>query len=699
MPSETILVELLTEELPPKALLALAQSFALGVAQGLRAGNFLTDQSVVSHFATPRRLAVSITAVLERSPQRSVREKILPVSVALDALGVPTLPLKKKLAAMQLAQIELGELERATDGKGESFFYTRILPGVDITSGVANAVTESIAQLPIPKSMSYQVHGATENELTVQFVRPARRLAALYGRQVLLISALGLDAGAITEGHRFLSAGPIEIQAADDYERVLHEEGRVIASFENRRLTIEEGLMRAAGVDTVLAPSALLDEVTALTEWPVVYEAFFEERFLAIPQECLILTMQRNQRYFALTDVQGKMQSRFLLVSNIDTPDPSTLIGGNERVLRARLADAEFFYTQDRKRPLASRVTELAQMMYHQKLGNQFERVRRVEALTLQLSEQMGCNPIQSTRAAYLAKADLTSEMVGEFPELQGIMGRHYALFDGEDNTVAQAIEEHYHPRFAGDSVPASDVGACVALADKLEILVGMFGIGLAPTGDRDPYALRRQALGVLRILIEKHLPLELGPMIDNACATFGDMAALADIREDLQGFIFERLRGYFRDQGYTSAEIESVLNPIPSRVDLISERLAAVRAFAALPEAQSLAAANKRIGNLLKKTEGQRVALDPERFLEIPEKVLAAALSSIQPTANALYDKRDYEGMLRCLASLRAPVDAFFTDVTVMAEDAAVRANRLALLGELHALMNRVADLSKLAS
>src|SRR5665213_659441 len=318
MPSETVLVELLTEELPPKALLALAQSFALGVAQGLQAANFLTDQSVVSHFATPRRLAVSITAVLARSPQRSVREKILPVSVALDASGAPTLPLKKKLAAMQLAQIELGELERATDGKGESFFYTRILPGVDIDSGVANAVTESIAQLPLPKSMSYQVHAATENELTVQFVRPARRLAALYGRRVLPISALGLDAAAVTEGHRFLSAGLIEIQVADDYERVLHEEGRVIASFENRRLTIEEALMRAAGVETVLAPLALLDEVTALTEWPVVYEAFFEERFLAIPQECLILTMQRNQRYFALTDAQGKMQNRFLLVSNID---------------------------------------------------------------------------------------------------------------------------------------------------------------------------------------------------------------------------------------------------------------------------------------------------------------------------------------------------------------------------------------------
>lgn len=697
MSSETILIELFTEELPPRALLGLAQSFAAGVAKSLRSQNFLTESSVISHFATPRRLAVSITAVLKRSPDRSTREKLLPLSVALDAAGEPSVPLKKKMAAMGLVHVAVGELERAADGKGESFFYTRIVPGVGIDVGAAAALTEAVARLPLPKSMSYQLHAGTPEELTVQFVRPARRLVALYGRQVLPLSVLGLLAGATTEGHRFLCAAPIEISGADEYEAILHEQGRVVASLEGRRLAIEEGLTRAAGPDAVLAPAALLDEVAALTEWPVVLEGFFEERFLTIPQECLILTMQRNQRYFALTDDQGKMQHRFLLVSNIEATDSTAIIAGNERVLRARLADAEFFYQQDRKRTLASRVKELAHVVYHQKLGSQLERVLRIEALTGLLCTQLNADPATSSRAARLAKADLTSEMVGEFPELQGVMGRYYALFDGEDVAVAQAIEEHYYPRFAGDLVPASSIGAGVALADKLEVLVGMFGIGLAPTGERDPYALRRAALGVLRILIEKRLPLELTPLVDAAFATFQGVAGLADIRAELQGFMFERLRGYFRDQGYTSAEIEAVLNPAPERIDLIAERLRAVRSFATLPEAQSLAAANKRIGNILKKANATHYALDPARLSDAAEKALAAALLALRPGAEALYEKRDYAGMLRSLASLRGPVDAFFTDVIVMAEDAAVRANRLALLCELHTLMNRVADLSKL--
>ena len=694
----TLLVELFTEELPPKALRTLGASFADLLFNHLAGQQFVAKGASMRWFASPRRLAVSIPDVAARSPDQKVRDKVLPVSVALDASGQPTAPLQKKLAAMGLAHCTVADLERAPDGKAESFFVNRVIAGKDLSAGLQEALDHAIAKLPIPKVMNYQVAGQN-----VQFVRPAHKLVALYGEDIVPVGVLGLAAGRDTLGHRFLSAGKVVIHAADDYARALHEDGRVIASFDERRDNIREALLRAAGQDLVKMPEALLDEVTSLVEWPIVYEGRFEEEFLEVPQECLILTMQQNQKYFALTDGAGRMVNRFLLVSNLQTEDPRAIVGGNERVLRARLADARFFFDQDRKKSLEARLPGLASVVYHNKLGSQLERTERIESLAHQIARMAGKDALKAGRAARLAKADLLTDMVGEFPELQGLMGYYYALHDGEDPEVARAIEEHYNPRAAGGALPATDAGTCVALADKLETLAGMFGTGNQPTGDKDPFALRRHALGVLRILMEKALPLSLDALVNAAFAALAHIPAVHAQEQSqkpaLLAFLHERLRGLLRDQGYSASEVESVVALAPARIDLVPRQLEAVRAFLALPEAASLAAANKRIGNILKKAEGASTALDTALLAEPAEQALAAALAELAPRAAAHFDAGEYTAMLQLLAGLRAPVDAFFDGVMVMADDARLRANRIALLSNLHALMNRVADLARLAA
>jgi glycyl-tRNA synthetase beta chain len=694
--NQTLLVELLTEELPPKALVKLGAAFAAGIEGGLKARDFLDAGSIATTFATPRRLAVSITGVRASSPDKSIREKVLPVSVALDADGNPSAPLAKKLAAMGRADVTVAQLERAADGKAESFFYTYTAEGSALAAGLQAALDEALAKLPIPKLMSYQ----RPDGATVQFVRPAHSLIALHGEAIVPLAALGLQAGRTTLGHRFLTDGAeISISHPVNYAGMLENEGKVIASSGQRKEAIRAALLEKAGADQVLMPEALLDEVAALVEWPVVYECRFEDQFLAVPQECLILTMQTNQKYFALTDSAGKLRSRFLIVSNIATGDPRHIIGGNERVVRPRLSDAKFFFEQDKKKTLEARLPLLANVIYHNKLGTQAERSQRVARLAGAIARRLGYDVLLAERGAMLAKADLLTDMVGEFPELQGIMGTYYARHDGEHEEVALAASEHYQPRFAGDALPSTATGTAVALADKLETLVGIWSIGLQPTGDKDPFALRRHALGVLRMLLEKRLPLGISELLADAVSVFDYKPGFKDPSVEVKGFIIDRLRGILRERGFTANEVEAVLAQDPDRLVDIVQRLEAVKAFAALPESESLAAANKRITNILKKTEVAIGAVSADLLQEPAERKLAASVARVRPEVDAAFARGDFSGTLKTLAQLRDDVDGFFNDVMVMAEDPALRNNRLALLSQLHGMMNRVADISKLAT
>lgn len=704
MNAQNLLVELFVEELPPKALKKLGDAFAGVLFDQLKAQGLLaSSESRVTAYASPRRLAAHITEVLPQAEDKAVSQKLMPVSVGLDAEGKPTPALLKKLAALGADESAVAGLKRQGEGKAEALYYASTVKGAQLADGVQKALDEAIAKLPIPKVMRYQLQDGWSS---VNFVRPAHGLVVMHGTQVLIgVKALGLTAGNTTHGHRFeAKAEPVVIQSADSYAEQLREEGAVIASFAERRADIVRQLQAAAerigGGVRPIEDEALLDEVTALVERPNVLVCEFEKEFLAVPQECLILTMKANQKYFPLLDANGKLTHQFLIVSNISPADASAVIGGNERVVRPRLADAKFFFDQDRKKTLESRVEGLGKVVYHNKLGTQGERVERVRAIAKAIAQQLGDAQLvaQADLAAKLAKTDLVTDMVGEFPELQGIMGRYYALNDGLDVAVADAIEDHYKPRFAGDELPRGDAGVVVALADKLETLVGMFGIGNLPTGDRDPFALRRHALGVIRMLVEKNLPLELHALLKSAVPAFGDK--ITDATAQLEDFFFDRLSVSLREQGYTAQEVEAVLALRPQRLSDVQKRLEAVRAFAALPEAQALAAANKRVSNILKKVEGDIQAQVNEALLvEQAEKDLYAALQTVAPKAQQQFESGDYTASLQTLAALRTPVDAFFEHVMVNAEDAALKANRLGLLATLHAAMNRVADLAKLVA
>jgi len=595
----------------------------------------------------------------------------------------------------------VSQLRRAPDGKNEALFYDSIAPGTTLADGLQRALEAAMAKLPIPKVMTYQL---ADGWTTVNFVRPVHGLVALHGTDIVPVAVLGLQAGRDTQGHRFEArVSPVSITSADSYAAQLKDEGAVVASFAERRAEIVRQL-QAAAAPLGLKPvedDALLDEVTALVERPNVLIGKFEQAYLDVPPECLILTMKANQKYFPLLDASGKLTHQFLMVSNISPDDASAVIQGNERVVRPRLADAKFFFDQDRKKSLESRVPHLAKVIYHNKLGTQGDRVERVMSLARATGRMLGNEELalHAERAALLAKADLLTDMVGEFPELQGIMGRYYAQHDGVSEDIAFAIEDHYKPRFAGDALPRNDVGVCVALADKLETLVGLFGIGQIPTGDKDPFALRRHALGILRILIEKSLPLSLTDLVNTAFSAFPS-GMLGDAHTEVETFVFERLNGLMRDQGYTANETDAVLCMRPVQVALVPKQLDAVRAFAVLPEAPALAAANKRVGNILKKSAGEVGGeVDPARFVEAAESALFAALGEIAPKADAAFTSGDYTASLQALAALKAPVDAFFDQVMVNADDPALKANRLALLNQLHQTMNRVADISRLAA
>lgn len=704
MNASNLLVELFVEELPPKALQKLGEAFGAVLFEQLKAQGLLaSSESRLTAYASPRRLAAHITEVLPQAEDKAVSQKLMPVAVGLDAAGQPTPALLKKLAALGADASAVAGLQRQGEGKAEALFYASTVKGVVLTDGLQKALDETIAKLPIPKVMRYQLQ---DGWTSVNFVRPAHGLVALHGTQVLIgVKALGLSAGNATHGHRFeAKVDPVVIRDADSYAEQLREEGAVIASFAERRAEIVRQLQAAAarvgGGVRPIDDEALLDEVTALVERPNVLVCEFEKEFLAVPQECLILTMKANQKYFPLLDAQGKLTHQFLIVSNITPQDASAVIGGNERVVRPRLADAKFFFDQDRKKTLASRVEALGKVVYHNKLGTQGERVDRVRAIAKGIAQQLGNTALaqQADLAAMLAKTDLITDMVGEFPELQGTMGRYYAQNDGLDAAVADAIEDHYKPRFAGDELPRGDVGVVVALADKLETLVGMFGIGNLPTGDRDPFALRRHALGVIRMLVEKDLALDLDTLLVSTLPAFGDK--ITDATAQLQEFFYDRLAVSLREQGFSAQEIDAVLALRPQRLSDVQKRLEAVRAFAALPEASALAAANKRVGNILKKAE---TAVQPQvneaLLAEQAEKDLYALLQQVAPQAQQQFAAGDYTASLQTLAALRASVDAFFEHVMVNAEDPALKANRLGLLATLHEAMNRVADLARLAA
>ena len=709
MTTKNLLVELFVEELPPKALKKLGDAFAQVLADQLAAQGLCAADAAVTPFASPRRLAVHVAGVAAQAADKAVSQKLMPVAVGLDAQGQPTPALLKKLAALGADASVVPTLTRAPDGKAEALFFQSTAKGATLAEGLQKAMLEAIAKLPIPKVMTYQLESGTAlpGWDSVQFVRPAHGLVALHGADVVPVQALGLQAANATHGHRFEAlVDPVVLPDADSYAATLRAQGAVIASFAERRAAIVQQLNAAAakvgGGVRAIEDEALLDEVTALVERPNVLVCSFEPEFLEVPQECLILTMKANQTYFPLLDAAGKLTNQFLVVSNISPADASAVTGGNERVVRPRLADAKFFFDQDRKKTLASRVEGLGKVVYHNKLGTQGERVERVRAIAKAIATQLGDAALvaDADQAALLAKTDLVTDMVGEFPELQGIMGGYYALNDGLGETVAHAIEDHYKPRFAGDALPRNTAGVVVALADKLETLVGMFGIGNLPTGDRDPFALRRHALGVIRMLVEKDLPLDLSALLAGAVPAFGDK--ITDASAALADFIYDRLAGSLREQGYSAQEVDAVLALRPQRLALVQKQLAAVRAFAALPEAPALAAANKRVGNILKKAEVEGPVdahVNPALLQEQAEKDLFAALQRFVPEANAQFDAGDYTASLQTLAVLRAPVDAFFDDVMVNAEQLDLRLNRLGLLKSLHEAMNRVADLSRLAA
>jgi glycyl-tRNA synthetase beta chain len=750
--TKSLLVELFAEELPPKSLKKLGAAFAQTLFAGLKAQGLTSNHSAVTPYATPRRLAVHISAVLIEGTSRQVSVKLLPEQMAYSPSGEPTPALVSNLTkkhgfpSFEAAQ-SIGRFEVREDGGKRFVFHETLAAGLSLGRALQSALDDAIDHLPILKAMSYQLE---DGWTSVNFVRPAHGLVALHGADVVPVQALGLTSGRNTQGHRFeAQMNPVVLQDADHYAQQLEQQGAVIAAFDHRRADIARQLQHAAA-PLGLVPiddDALLDEVTALVERPNVLLCQFELEFLAVPSECLILTMKANQKYFPLLDAKGALTNKFLVVSNIRPEDPSAIVQGNERVVRPRLADAKFFFDQDRKKTLVSRLPLLDKVVYHAKLGSQGERVERVRAIAREIVTMHWldiaklADPVD--RAAELAKTDLLTDMVGEFPELQGIMGGYYALSDGESELVAFAIKDHYKPRFAGDALPRNQIGSIVALADKLETLAGLFSVGERPSGDKDPFALRRHALGVIRLLIERELPLDLPTLLNLAVrvvqdfnlesqwesqrnqrafieATKKELATGEPVEENfspapfkrrqyvpgaselLADFFYERLAANLREQGYSAHEIDAALSQRPQRLAEIPKRLEAVRAFASLPESASLAAANKRIGNILKKsdaTPAAATAVNQSLLAEPAEKALASALHSAGSLADRFFNNGEYTASLRELAVLKAPVDAFFESVMVNVDDPALRANRVALLQSLHTAMNRVADLSKLAT
>lgn len=683
--SQTLLIELLTEELPPKALNNLGNHFANAIAEGLEKAQLISSDTFFTAYASPRRLAVEVPNVKAVQDDRQVLKKGVSVAVGMKD-GVPSKALEGFARSCGVA---IEELKIINDGKQDVYAHEFIQSGQKLADLLGEIVQNAIKKLPIPKVMRW-------GSSTHTFVRPVHGLIALHGTEIVPLNALGLNSGNSTLGHRFLSEGEITINQADEYAEKIKLQGKVIANFAERKAAIKAALdEQAASLNaSVAADESLLDEVTALVEFPVVLQAGFDEKFLAVPQECLILTMQQNQKYFPLLDQNGKLMNRFLLVSNLQNDDPSHIINGNERVLRARLSDAEFFFTQDQKTSLESRLPKLSNVVYHNKIGSQAERVERLEKIAAYIAKALNTDVAAAQRAARLAKADLMTEMVGEFPELQGTMGKYYAELNGEPALIAQAIEQHYRPRFAGDELPKHPVATAVALADKLETLIGIWGIGLIPTGDKDPYALRRSALGILRMLMNHHLSIQ--DLLQFVAAQFPAQLLAENTLAEVTEFMQARLAVLLQND-HPQDVVAAVLAQQADTLDNLNAKLQAVQAFKQLPEASALAAANKRVQNLLKKSDGTLGEVQESILLQDEEKALFAAATQLQPRITASLQQGNFQAALSDLATIKPQVDAFFDGVMVMTDDAAVKQNRLSLLKQLSSLLNAVADIALL--
>lgn len=694
----SLLIEIGTEELPPKALKRLSDAFGAGVVEGIHNAGLHFGE--VKLYASPRRLAIQIQNLDIQQPDKQVERRGPAVKAAFDAEGNPT---KAVQGFARGCGISVEQLEQIDTPKGAWLVYRSEQKGEATATLIPAIVQASLDKLPIPKRMRW-------GDLTTEFVRPVHWVVMLLGNEVLDGEVLGIKAGRETRGHRFHNPNTMYIAEPEAYAPLLETEGYVVADFAERREAVRGQILSAAAKlkGTAVIDDALLDEVTSMVEWPRAVVGDFETRFLEVPAEALITTMKSNQKYFHLVNEEGKLMPHFITISNIASSNPDAVKEGNERVIRPRLADADFFWNQDRKRKLEAYLESLNSVVFQNKLGTLHDKSLRIESLASDVATEIGCDSEQAARAALLSKCDLMTDMVGEFPELQGVMGRYYATHDGESSEVATALDEQYMPRFAGDQLPQGGIGQAVAIADKLDTLVGIFGIGQVPTGDKDPFALRRAALGVLRILVEKQLDIDLVDTLGKACATFHSQditrdvfpttGTSKDVAVDVFDFMMERLRGYFHDKDYQLDEFEAVYGVRPTRPNDFAQRIEAVRLFRSLPEAESLAAANKRIHNILKKVKGELPEkLDRTLLVEAQEKALADAVAGLSDEVHALFDQRDYQAALSKLASLREPVDSFFDHVMVMADDDDLRNNRLALLRSLQMLFLRVADLSRL--
>lgn len=704
-----LLIELLTEELPPRALQKLGQAFAEGIRNTLDEHDLLASGCTITDYATPRRLAVLLSAVLPQAPDREYTEKLMPARIGLSDNGSITPALAKRLAAKGLQHVTASDLITESDGKQDYLFVKGAATGALLKDGLQAALDYALTHLPIPKVMRYQLADGS----SVRFVRPAHGLIALWGDQIIDVHALGLSAGRHTAKHRFMGdRADLSIPDASQYERLMQDTGHVITSFTKRRDLISRELhTQAQALGSTIGDSpetlALLDEVTALVEHPSVYVGEFDTEFLRVPPECLILTMRLNQKYFPLFDPDtNALTHRFLIVSNMAVKDPSHIIEGNQRVVRPRLADAQFFFDTDRKTPLAERVDALKNSVYHNKLGSQFDRLQRVQATAAHLAEQLGADVTLSERAAYLAKADLGSSMVAEFPELQGIIGAYYAQYDDEDAAVVAAIKGQYRLRIEAPVDDASIVSTILFIADRIETLTGIWGIGLLPTGERDPFGLRRAALGIISayeqltaggyLSVADSSRLNLRAVLDFAAEQFPPGVLNEDTVAQVSDYIYERYRNQLI-QHHDRLTVDAVLGVNPP-LHQVHARIDACTRFASQPEAISLAGANKRVANILRRAETDIAAVNPDLLHETAEQELARQISVLRPKAQKQLDAGDFAGNLATLARSSGAVDDFFDDVMIMADDPAVRANRLALLHDLHELMNQVADISRLA-
>ncbi|MFZ5959705.1 glycine--tRNA ligase subunit beta [Pseudomonas knackmussii] len=683
MSAKDFLVELGTEELPPKALKSLGEAFLAGIEKGLKAAGL--TYSAARYYAAPRRLAVQIDQLAVQQPDRTVNLDGPPLQAAFDANGNPT---QAALGFAKKCGVDLEQIDKS----GPKLKFSQSIAGQPAVGLLPSIVETSLNELPIPKRMRW----AARRE---EFVRPTQWLVMLFGDDVVDCEILTKKAGRESRGHRFHNPDNVLISSPANYLEDLRS-AHVLADFAERRAIISKRVAELAAEQkgTAVVPADLLDEVTALVEWPVPLVCSFEERFLAVPQEALITTMQDNQKYFCLLDANGKLLPRFITVANVQSKAPEHIVSGNEKVVRPRLTDAEFFFKQDQKQPLEQFNERLKNVVFQAQLGTVFDKARRVSALAAFIAERIGGDAKNAARAGILSKCDLATEMVGEFPEMQGIAGYYYATAGGEAKDVALALNEQYMPRGAGAELPSTLTGAAVAVADKLDTLVGIFGIGMLPTGSKDPYALRRAALGVLRILIEKQLDLDLGEAIAFAIGQYGDKVKAEGLAAQVQDFIFDRLRARYEDEGVDVAVYQAVRALTPTAPLDFDQRVQAVQAFRQLPEAEALAAANKRVSNILAKAEGEVPAqVDGNRLQENAERALADAVAGAEGEVAPLAQARDYRAALARLAALRAPVDAFFEEVLVNADDAAVRANRYALLAKLRGLFLGVADISLL--